>query len=55
MWHAQLILEEEGEIERFEGTMPLGEVVSLNDPLPLSAWQRIETDFGPVTLSIPGG
>ena len=51
----QLILEEGDEIQRWEETTPLGEVTQVTDPLPRSDWQREETDFGPVTLVIPGG
>ena len=51
----QLILEEGDEIQRREETTPLGEVTQLTDPLPRSDWPPVETDFGPVTLVIPGG
>jgi hypothetical protein len=52
-WAAQLILEEGGETQRWNGQSPVGEINQLTEPTPPGA-QPIETDFGPVTLVIPG-
>ncbi len=53
-WDAYVILEEGGEIQRWNGEFPLGEIGEFSDATPPGA-QRVETEFGPVELVIPGG
>jgi len=53
--YGQVTPEEGADFERTERTVPLGEVTQSGEMLPLSDWIFVETDFGPITLIIPGG
>ena len=52
-WFGQLWPQEDSELQQWDETKPLGEVTQVTDALPRPGWERVETDFGPITLIIP--
>ncbi len=52
-WFGQLWPQEDSEFQQWDETKPLGEITQVTDALPRPGWERIETDFGPITLIIP--
>ena len=52
-WFGQLWPQEDSEIQQWDETKPLGEIAQVAEVLPRPGWERVETDFGPITLIIP--
>lgn len=53
IWFGQLWPQEDSDLQQWDETKPLGEITQVTDALPRPGWERVETDFGPITLIIP--